>query len=429
MQDTRDTRYTMLKGGGNIKVESIDEGKFSQIAEEVRIKAVNHIRDEKPEAFSAPAQSRDYLRASVRKIALESGAPDINRIVDAVSNDILGFGPLQRLLDDNEVNELRYYKYNNGEYEKNGRLHRIEDSKLLFLSEEHMRRTAVKIAQSAGRRLDESSPIVDARLPDGSRVSAVLKGVSLHGSTLMVRRFPKFFSLDELVAMGYLNEEAKAFLKMALKNKWNIVVCGPMGSGKTTCANSFTGEVDTDVLTIEDPIETRPLNDRVRQFEPILPNIEDKGGVKLSYIVQTVLLRTRPGLLLFGECRDFNTFFVLTGMNTGTHSITTVHSVNCYDAVMYRLPILASMSSEGQSMGMNYLLGLVASSVDVAVYSGLIKHDDGRIERRVLEISEVVPKWVNDMLLPDVRVIFKGANLVQVAEPKLLKKGEGGRVA
>ncbi|MFZ5642556.1 MAG: CpaF family protein [Bacillota bacterium] len=421
---TRDSsRYTILKGDHERCVSSIDEERFSQIAEEVRIKAINHVRDERPEAFSAPSHYRDYLRASVRKIALEACAPDINRVVDAISNDILGFGPMQRLLDDNDVNELRYYKYNSGEYEKNGRLYKITDNNLLFISEEHMRRTAVKIAQSASRRLDDASPIVDARLPDGSRVSAVLKGISLHGTTLMVRRFPKFFTLDELVDMGYLVEEARAYIKAALKNKRNIVVCGPMGSGKTTCANSFTGEIDTDVLTIEDPIETRPLNDRVRQFEPILPNIEDKGGVKLSYIVQTVLLRTRPGLLLFGECRDYNTFYVLSGMNTGTHSITTVHSLNCYDAAMFRLPVLASMSAEGQSMGMNYLLGLVASSVDILVYSGLIKHEDGRIERRVLEISEVAPKWSNGLLIPDVKTIFSGTPLIQIAESELLKEG------
>jgi len=421
----QEARYAMLKGS-RVNDTGIDEDKFSQIAEEVRIKVINHVRDERPEAFSAPSMHRDYLRASVRKVALENGAPEANRIVEAISNDILGFGPLQRLLDDTEVNELRYYAYNNGEYEKNGRLYRIEDSILLFLSEEHMRRTAVKIAQSASRRLDDASPIVDVRLPDGSRVSAVIKGVSLRGTTLMVRRFPKFFTLDELAGRGFLPAEAKAFVRLALQNKWNIVVCGPMGSGKTTFANSLTGEVDTDVLTIEDPVETRPLSDRVRQFEPILPNIEGKGGVELSYIVQTVLLRTRPGLLLFGECRDYNTFYVLAGMNTGTHAITTVHAKNARDAVMFRLPILSSMSGEGQSMGMKYLLGLVASSVDVVVCVGL-DVAGGRIQRRVLEIAEVVPRWVDGMLLPDVRTIFAGAPLVQVAESNLLK--EGGRVA
>src|SRR5512132_2104074 len=276
-----------------------------------------------------PAALRDRVREDISaKLGEESGISrdDRERLIASISDDILGHGPLERLLADDSVTEIMV----NGPYdvwiERQGRLY---ETTVRFTDESHLRRIINRIVAQVGRRIDEAMPMVDARLPDGSRVNAVIPPLSLSGPLLTIRKFSrKRLTLADMVNIGTLSEEAVDFLQMCVRAELNILVSGGTGTGKTTLLNALSAAIpDSDrIITIEDAAELQLQQRHVLRLESRPKNIEGEGEVPIRALVRNAL-RMRPDRILVGEVRGAETVDMLQAMNTGHDgSLTTVHA-------------------------------------------------------------------------------------------------------
>ncbi|WP_205739730.1 CpaF family protein [Georgenia sp. SYP-B2076] len=340
--------------------------------------------------LSDPTLGEDQLYALVRSeldlVVEEEKVPltveERKRLTREVKDDILGLGPLQRLLDDESVTEIMVNGPDLVYVEQHGKLTR---SQAHFSSEEHLRRIIERIVSKVGRRIDESSPLVDARLPDGSRVNAVIPPLAFSGSSLTIRKFAKDpYLVDDLVKFGTMSPEMAELLRACVEARLNIIVSGGTGTGKTTLLNvlsSFIPEGDR-IVTIEDAVELQLQQEHVVQLESRPANTEGKGEVTIRDLVRNSL-RMRPDRIVVGEVRGGESLDMLQAMNTGHDgSLSTVHANSPRDAVA-RLETLVLMA--GMDLPLRAIREQVTAAVDVIVQLARLR--DGT--RRVTAITEV----------------------------------------
>jgi pilus assembly protein CpaF len=308
--------------------------------------------------------------------------PERARLFEQISAEILGLGPLQPLLEDETVTEVMVNGAKNIYIERKGKIHRVP---VTFESNDHVMRIIDLIVAPLGRRIDESSPYVDARLADGSRVNAVIPPISLVGPTLTIRKFSKVpITIEQLVQFGTLTPESLQFLKACVESRLNIVISGGTGSGKTTLLNILSGFIPGDerILTIENAAELQLRQEHVVTLESRPPNIEGRGEITIRQLVINAL-RMRPDRIIVGEIRDDAALDMLQAMNTGHDgSMTTLHSNSPRDTLA-RLETMTLMA--GMELPVRAIREQVSSAIDVVVHQERMR--DG--SRKVTNITEV----------------------------------------
>jgi pilus assembly protein CpaF len=304
------------------------------------------------------------------------------RISQEISDDILGYGPIEPFLRDPDLTEVMVNGPDSIYIERAGRLQKVEGS---FNDEAHLRRTIDKIVSRIGRRVDESSPMVDARLPDGSRVNAVIPPLAVDGSLLTIRKFSADpYTSADLVAFGTYSQRTADFLAACVRGRLNIIVSGSTGSGRTTSLNVLSSFIPTDerIVTIEDAAELQLHQDHVLRLESRPANIEGKGAVEIRDLVKNSL-RMRPDRIVVGEVRDSSALDMLQAMNTGHDgSLCTVHSNGPRDTLA-RIETMVLMA--GMDLPIRAIREQVASAVDLIVHQARLK--DG--SRRITHVTEV----------------------------------------
>jgi pilus assembly protein CpaF len=308
--------------------------------------------------------------------------PERARLFEQIAAEILGLGPLQPLLEDDTITEIMVNGPKNVYIERKGRLHRVP---VTFESADHVMRVIDRIVAPLGRRIDESSPYVDARLQDGSRVNAVIPPISLVGPTLTIRKFSKNpITVDQLIQFGSISAESIQFLKACVESRLNILISGGTGSGKTTLLNVMSSFIPNDerIITIENAAELQLRQEHVVTLESRPPNIEGRGEITIRDLVINSL-RMRPERIIVGECRGGETLDMLQAMNTGHDgSMTTAHANSPRDALA-RLETMCLMA--GMELPVRAIREQVSSAMDLIVQQERMR--DGT--RKVTAITEV----------------------------------------
>jgi pilus assembly protein CpaF len=357
-----------------------------------------------PRLFGATHASTD-LRAQVTEAVTAEidreheetplARTDQERLVRELTADILGYGPLEPYLAQDDVTEIMVNGYNRVYVE---RLGVIEETGASFVDDDHLLRIIDKIVSQVGRRVDESSPMVDARLPDGSRVNAIIPPLSLLGPTLTIRKFSRDpYTMADLIAFGSISERAAGFLQACVEGKLNVLISGGTGTGKTTMLNALSASIPEGerIVTIEDAAELQLQQEHWVRLESRPPNVEGEGEVKIRELVRNAL-RMRPDRIVVGEVRGAETLDMLQAMNTGHEgSLTTIHANSPRDA-LNRLETMVLMS--GIQFPLKAIREQVASALDVIIH--LTRLVDG--SRRVARITEVIGMESDVVTLQDV---------------------------
>jgi pilus assembly protein CpaF len=358
---------------------------FSDIKNKIHLEVIGALG---PQLFNVnmdPLALRERVTGDIRThLADEAGISrdDRERLVAEIADDILGHGPLERLLADDTITEIMVNGPQDVWVERQGRLY---ETTVHFTDESQLRRIINKMVAQVGRRIDESSPMVDARLPDGSRVNAVLPPLSLSGPLVTIRKFSKKrLELLDMVRLGTLTTETVEFLRRCVLAELNILISGGTGSGKTTLLNALSTAVpETDrIVTIEDAAELRLNQRHVLRLEARPKNIEGEGEIAIRELVRNSL-RMRPDRIIVGEVRGAEALDMLQAMNTGHDgSLCTVHANTCRDALA-RIETMVLMA--GYDLPVRAIRQQVASALDLIVH--LERLEDG--SRRVTGITEV----------------------------------------
>lgn len=301
-----------------------------------------------------------------------------HNLFESIVAEILGFGPLEILLADDTITEIMVNGPKNIFIEQKGTLSRANVS---FESDEHVLRILDRIVAPLGRRVDESSPTVDARLPDGSRVNAVIRPIALCGPTITIRKFSKKpLTIDDLVRFGSMTKEIADFLRACIVSKLNVVVSGGTGSGKTTLLNVLSGFIPNDerIVTIENAAELQLRQEHVVTLESRPANIEGKGAITIQDLVVNSL-RMRPDRIVVGECRSGEALDMLQAMNTGHDgSLTTLHANAPRDALS-RLEVMCLMS--GMDLPVRAIREQIAAAVDLIAQQSRMRDGTRKIEK------------------------------------------------
>lgn len=321
--------------------------------------------------------------------------PERQRLFEQISAEILGFGPLQDLLEEEDITEIMVNGAKNIYVERKGKIERVP---VAFESNDHVMRIIDRIVAPLGRRIDESSPYVDARLPDGSRVNAVIPPISLVGPVITIRKFSKIpITVEQLIDFGSITSEALQFLKACVEARLNIVISGGTGSGKTTLLNILSGFIPADerIVTIENAAELQLRQEHVVTLESRPPNIEGRGEVTIRQLVINAL-RMRPDRIVVGEIRDEAALDMLQAMNTGHDgSMTTAHSNSPRDTLS-RLETMTLMA--GMELPVKAIREQIASALDLVIHQERLR--DGT--RRVVNITEVTGMEGNVITTTDI---------------------------
>ncbi|MDQ2691645.1 MAG: CpaF family protein [Chloroflexota bacterium] len=308
--------------------------------------------------------------------------PERARLFEQIAAEILGFGPLQPLLEDDSITEVMVNGAKNIYIERKGKVHRVP---VTFENNDHVMRIIDRIVAPLGRRIDESSPYVDARLPDGSRVNAVIPPLSLVGPVLTIRKFSRNpITVEQLIQFGSITQEAVQFLKACVESRLNIVISGGTGSGKTTFLNVLSGFIPGDerIITIENAAELQLRQEHVVTLESRPPNIEGRGEVTIRDLVINSL-RMRPERIIVGEIRDEAALDMLQAMNTGHDgSMTTLHSNGPRDTLS-RMETMTLMA--GMDLPSRAIREQIASAIDLVVHQERMR--DGT--RKVVSLTEI----------------------------------------
>jgi pilus assembly protein CpaF len=337
-------------------------------------------------------------RAVTQELALDRTPltrEERREIVRQLTDDILGYGPIDALLRDDSVTEVMVNGFDHVYVERRGK---IERSDVRFVDDSHVMRIIDKIVSQVGRRVDEASPMVDARLPDGSRVNAIIPPLALNGPTMTIRKFSRDpYTINDLITFGTLTARAAQFLAAAVKGKLNILVSGGTGTGKTTTLNAMSAFIPGDerIVTIEDAAELQLQQDHVITLESRPSNIEGSGEIRIRELVRNAL-RMRPDRIIVGEVRGAETLDMLQAMNTGHEgSLTTIHANSPRDALS-RLETL--VMTAGVELPHRAIREQIASAFDLLVQ--IQRLVDG--SRRITHISEVVGMEADVVTLQDV---------------------------
>jgi pilus assembly protein CpaF len=335
---------------------------------------------------------RDELEFQIRQVVerilkeesytLPLNLKEREKIFTEILDEVLGYGPLEPLLKDHTVSDILVNTYKDIFVERAGK---IEATDARFKDDEHLMRIIDKIVSSVGRRIDESSPMVDARLPDGSRVNAIIPPLALDGPILSIRRFAvNPLELDDLIGFQTLTPEIADLLKGIVKSRLNVIISGGTGSGKTTLLNVLSRFIPGDerIITIEDAAELQMKQEHVVRLETRPPNIEGKGQVVQRDLVRNSL-RMRPDRIIVGEVRGKEAFDMLQAMNTGHDgSLTTIHANSARDALM-RLETMVAMAS--MDIPSEFLRKFIASAINVIIQ--VSRMVDGR--RKLISLQEI----------------------------------------
>ncbi len=339
------------------------------------------------------ARADECLRAEMKDLDLPDR--DKESIRNGTLDEIFAFGPITGHLNDPSISEIMVNGKDSIYVEREGKVF-LSDA--AFLSDETLRSTIDRMVSVVNRRLDESSPFVDARLADGSRVNAIIPPVSLIGPCLTIRKFRKEpYSLEELIRIGTLTTEASSYLREAVVRRRNIIISGGTGSGKTTLLNALSQFIpDAErIITIEDAAEIRLLKPHVVRLEARPPNIEGNGAIAIRDLVRNSL-RMRPDRIVVGECRGGEAIDMLQAMNTGHDgSLTTGHANSPRD-MMRRLETMVLLS--GVDIPVKAIREQIASAIDVIVH--ICRMADGK--RAVTSITEVTGMGETQILLQDI---------------------------
>jgi pilus assembly protein CpaF len=327
------------------------------------------------------------VRQKLQEVLEEEDTPlsaaDRQRLIAETTDDILGYGPIEPFLRDETVTEVMVNRHDVIYVEREGKIFRVDAR---FLDDSHLRRTIDKIVGQVGRRIDESSPYVDARLPDGSRVNAAIPPIAIDGPCLTVRKFARDpYQAEDLISFGTLSSKVARLMEACVRGRINILVSGGTGAGKTTTLNVLSSFIPDGerIITIEDSAELRLLQPHVVRMEARPPNIEGKGQVAIRDLVRNSL-RMRPDRIVVGEVRGGEALDMLQAMNTGHDgSISTVHSNSPRD-VIARLETMCLMA--GMDLPVRAIREQVASAIQLIVHQSRLK--DGT--RRITHVTEVV---------------------------------------
>ncbi|WP_026701263.1 CpaF family protein [Salibacterium aidingense] len=323
-------------------------------------------------------------------------------VAEDIQQQLVGFGVIDPLIKRSDITEIMVNGTEEIFIEKQGVLERAIDEdghEISFTSEQEVLNIIEKIVAPINRKVDESDPIVDARLPDGSRVNIVIRPISLDGPIITIRKFPERpYSMEELVSFGALDEETSAFLEQLVRAKYNIVISGGTGSGKTTFLNALSASIPNRerIITVEDSAELK-LNqiDNLVRLETRPPNIEEKGEVSMRDLVRTAL-RMRPDRIVVGEVRGGEALDMLQAMNTGHDGSLTTGHANSADDMLSRLETMVLMS--GLELPIPAIRRQIASSVELIVQLGRLR--DG--SRKVLQLTEIKQLENNEIQTTDI---------------------------
>jgi pilus assembly protein CpaF len=355
-----------------------------------------------PELFKREGAAGDIservLRAVTEELALDRTPltrEERRQIVREIADDILGYGPLEPLLRDDSVTEVMVNAFDRVYIERAGKLERTD---VRFVDDAHVMRIIDKIVSQIGRRIDESSPMVDARLPDGSRVNAIIPPLALRGPTLTIRKFSRDpYTINDLIAFGTVSAKSAQFLAACVRGKLNVLVSGGTGTGKTTTLNALSSFIPNDerIVTIEDAAELQLQQDHVITLESRPPNIEGQGEIRIRELVRNAL-RMRPDRIIVGEVRGPETLDMLQAMNTGHEgSLTTIHANTPRDALS-RLETL--VMTAGVELPHRAIREQISSAFDLLIQ--IQRLVDG--SRRVTHITEVMRMESDVVTLQDI---------------------------
>jgi pilus assembly protein CpaF len=344
--------------------------------------------------------------------------PERQRLFEQISAEILGYGPIQSLLEDDTITEVMVNGAKNIYIERAGKIIRVP---VVFESDEHVLRIIDRIVAPLGRRIDESSPYVDARLPDGSRVNAIIPPISLVGPVLTVRKFARNpITLEQLIEYGTITPEALQFLKACVESRLNMVISGGTGSGKTTLLNILSQFIPADerIVTVENAAELQLRQEHVVTLESRPPNIEGRGEVTIRQLVINCL-RMRPDRIIVGEIRDEAALDMLQAMNTGHDgSMTTAHSNSPRDTLA-RMETMVMMA--GMELPVRAIREQVSSAIDVIIHQERMR--DGT--RKVVNITEVSGMEGDVITMTDIFVFeqsgFEGGKIIGRLRPTGLR--------
>ncbi len=337
----------------------------------------------------------------IQSLIAEEGVPlnqqEKERLIIEVQHETFGLGPLEPLLADPDISDILVNNCTNVYVERFGKLSKTE---VLFRDNGHLMQIIERIVSKVGRRIDESSPFVDARLPDGSRVNAIIPPLAIDGPVLSIRRFGvEPLKVGDLLRFGTLDERIEKILHGALKTRLNILISGGTGTGKTTLLNVLSEYIPATerIVTIEDSAELHLKQDHVVRLETRPPNIEGKGEVTQRDLVRNAL-RMRPDRIIVGEVRGGEALDMLQAMNTGHDgSLSTIHSNSTRDALA-RLETMVLMA--GMDLPERAIREQVASAIDVIVQ--LVRFPDGK--RKIVKVSEITGLEGNTIVMQDIFV-------------------------
>jgi pilus assembly protein CpaF len=324
-----------------------------------------------------------YIYEYTEEFRLQINHKELQYMVEDIINDMVGLGPLEALINDPTINDIMINSPDKVFVERKGL---IQQTDVKFRNERHVLQVAQRIANQVGRRIDESSPMVDARLKDGSRVNIIIPPLALNGPSISIRKFSQTtIYLNDMVNYESISKKMHLFLAMAAYSRLNIIVAGGTGSGKTTLLNALSAQINPKerVVTIEDAAELKLQQPHVVRLESRPANIEGQGLVEIKDLVKNAL-RMRPDRIIIGECRGAEAFDMIQAMNTGHDgSMSTIHSNSTQEA-MSRLENMIVMS--GHELPASAIKSYIIDAVDIIVQVSRMR--DGK--RRVIQISEIV---------------------------------------
>lgn len=342
----------------------------------------------------AHATIREQLSIIVADLSSKIPLIQKQRFVDEFFNEMLGYGPIHPLMVNDNISEIMVNKFDQVWIEVNGQLQLTD---ITFREDKQVRELIERMIAPLGRRIDESSPMVDARLSDGSRLNAVLPPIAIDGACFTIRRFKQNLSIEDLVKLGSLSEREVQFLEACVRGKQNIIISGGTGSGKTTLLNCISRFIPAEerIVTIEDAAELQLQRKHVIRLEARPPNIEGRGEIPIRQLVINSL-RMRPDRIIVGECRAGETFDMLQAMNTGHEgSASTLHANSPTDALT-RLENMAMMA--GSETPHTAIREMIAGAIDIVIQTERLI--DG--SRKITQVSEVVGVRGSEIQVEDV---------------------------